>query len=146
MLFDLKVNDEKQKMIDMICEYRNKIQPVITAELKKEHLPGQGRTVVEQSKSVWFRKSEVIEFLDKHPEANGIRLYFAAHDKSTYSEPENHSEYQGQLTVVIVATQAGTDSNDVFSSPDMLQGWAMDKGSICLPDCGHHILTQRLFS
>jgi len=135
MLFNLMKSDPKQVLADMVKAYRSQILPVITKELQKKYPPSEKRPVVEQTQCVWFSKEEVLEFLSKNPESNGIRIYFAAHNGSTLSKDGHHKEYQGQLTLVLVPTHKGKKGEDDMNSPDMQEGTALDHGSLCPTDC-----------
>jgi hypothetical protein len=145
MLFDLKDSASKQKIVDMIKEYRDNIRPGMTIELQKKFTPNEQRNVVEQTKFLWISKDQLLELFSKNADLNGIRVYFAAHKESTLSESDNHKEYQGQLTTVLVPTHTdGKESTDIHSH-DMLDGTVFDLGPLCPPDCPHPG-TKLLFS
>lgn len=135
MLYDLSDGSTKTKVINMIKVYRNEIQPMITGALKQKFPPSATRLEVEQTKFIWFSKEDVLQFLGANPDSNGVRIYFAAYNETTSPQGSGHSEYEGQLTVMLVPTEADDNGNNDLNSSDMMQGKALNFGSHCLPDC-----------
>jgi len=88
----------KSELKEMKDLYEKHIRKSSTKKLKKKfpHRPG-----IEDAGSTWVSKKELLELLE-HNNANGLRIHYGCHHKSTHDNPLH--DCHGLHNVILVAT------------------------------------------
>ena len=89
----------KSELKEMKELYDKHIRKPSSKKLKKKfpHRPG-----VEDAGSAWVSKKELLELLE-HNDANGLRIHYGCHHKSTHDNPLHDCD--GLHNVILVATR-----------------------------------------
>lgn len=116
----------KTKIIAMIKEFRNHQRGICTQHLRSRF--GSSRPNIEDSNYALVTIKELQDFFADNPEANTVRIYFAAHDTPT--QGEIGMELQGQMTTILVPALATFDSQGRFAQVDDLLNENPEQGAV----------------
>jgi hypothetical protein len=101
----------------------------VSTNLLRDKYPD--RPAIEEARSAWIGRADIDKLLsDNH--ANGLRIYFGCHDKSTLPDSSPH-EYLGLHNIILVATldSVNPDKPTPENSVDQL-----NKASTAVPKNG----------
>ncbi|MEO6150025.1 MAG: hypothetical protein ABIP28_07685 [Mucilaginibacter sp.] len=98
----------KAQLDKLIANYQQKVKRV-----RKGSNTVQDHDPKIDSKSLWFSRKAIEEFLDLN-DADGLRIYLGVHDTAIMP-----TEYDDKLTVVLVATKnvRGVNQDQLFDPP-----------------------------
>lgn len=117
----------KKLMDDMIKAYKETLHKLSTDSLRKR-FPGRtfpdGSTFCD-THSAWVSSGEINQLIEDNS-ADGIRIYFGCHDKSTLDPKTGTPEYLAMHNVILVATKSD-DTHKGPQSKDQLKEAADDK-------------------
>jgi hypothetical protein len=115
----------KSQIKAMIDEYNVCQRALSTTSLRNRF---HDRPTIIDTHCAWVSRPELEAFMKSNDGCDGVRIYFGAHNSSTIKNLGY--EYQGQLTVILVATQSKRDSAGVVLANDDLLNDDKNKGPI----------------
>ena len=130
-------------------EYEKTLRKFSTENLRKKF---PDRPWIQEVQSAWVSKNELLALLDDN-KANGLRIYYGCHNKSTSADPR--ADYLGLHNVILVSTidsvspdkpttensvdqlidEANSEKADSAPPPGPYGGHGGDLIPLCPPNC-----------
>ncbi len=118
----------KASFMKMKEEYENTLRKSSTENLRKKF---PERPWIQEVQSAWVSKKELLALLEDN-NANGLRIHYGCHHKSTHKDPK--ADYRGLHNVILVATidSVNPDNPTTENSVDQLKdaGDARNAGDV----------------